>query len=220
MPMQKITAKFKKDSFEHAAWNTHKIVVGIDEVGRGCLAGPVVTAAVALCVGALHPLIKDSKLLNRRDLEKAYDWIVSHSSFAVASGSHLIIDHHNIYQATRIVMEQALMNVVHVMGCRPYQVLIDAVPLAHNTGDFDVYYFNKGESKSSSIAAASIVAKVTRDRLMEKLDTLFPVYGFAHHKGYATLEHRIAVEKFGKSAIHRTSFTLENGDSDEQTSLF
>jgi ribonuclease HII len=220
MSTQKITEKFKKDAFEHEAWLLNNFVVGIDEVGRGCLAGPVVTAAVALTPRVRHPLLKDSKLLTRPELEKAYAWIVKHSTYAVASCSHLIIDQVNIYQATRIAMDQALDNLIFSLGKNPVYVLIDAVPLTFNNGGHEVRYFTKGERKSSSIAAASIVAKVTRDRLMEKFDKLFPVYGFARHKGYATKEHQLAIETFGTSAIHRASFTLNHEEVDGQQDLF
>ncbi len=220
MSTQKITEKFKKDAFELEAWLIGDFVVGIDEVGRGCLAGPVVTAAVALFPNMRHPLLKDSKLLTRPELEKAYTWVAAHSFFAIGSCSHMIIDQVNIYQATRIAMDQALANLLFSMGKSPRYVLIDAVPLLFNTGEHEVRYFTKGERKSSSIAAASIIAKVTRDRLMEKFDTLFPAYGFARHKGYATKEHQTAIEAVGASVIHRTSFTLNHEEPDGQQSLF
>lgn len=220
MSTQKITEKFKKDAFELEAWLIGDFVVGIDEVGRGCLAGPVVTAAVALFPNVRHPLLKDSKLLTRPELEKAYTWLISHSFFAIGSCSHLIIDRVNIYQATRIAMDQALANLLFSMRKNPRYVLIDAIPLLFNDGGHEVRYFIKGERKSSSIAAASIIAKVTRDRLMEKFDALFPAYGFAHHKGYATREHQAAIEAVGTSVIHRTSFTLNHEEPDGQQSLF
>lgn len=219
MSTQKIIEKFKKDSFEHEAWAHNGFVIGIDEVGRGCLAGPVVTAAVALFPGARHPLLKDSKLLTRAELEKAYNWIVAHSNFATASCSHLVIDRVNIYQATRIAMDQALAQLVFLLEKNPTYVLIDAVPLAYNYTGHEVRYFTKGERKSSSIAAASIVAKITRDRLMEAFAELFPAYGLARHKGYATKEHQAALDTFGPSLIHRTSFTLSYKERDDQQSI-
>lgn len=231
MSTQKIIEKFRKNLFELEAWSKNSFVIGIDEVGRGCLAGPVVTAAVALFPHVSHPLLKDSKELTRPELEKAYKWLLTHSYFATASASHLTIDAINIYQATRIAMDTALTNLVFSLkttegGKTPFYVLIDAVPLAYNSQDHEVRYFTKGEQKSSSIAAASIVAKITRDRLMEKFDQLFPAYGFAHHKGYGTREHQAALSTFGPSSIHRTSFALghrdfkdSNGEQNGQQSL-
>lgn len=221
MSTQKIIEKFRKNLFELEAWSKSNFVIGIDEVGRGCLAGPVITAAVALFPHANHPLLRDSKDLTRPELEKAYRWLVTHSYFATASASHLTIDSVNIYQATRIAMDTALTNLVFLLkkteGERtPLYVLIDAVPLAYNSQDHEVRYFIKGEQKSSSIAAASIIAKITRDRLMEKFDQLFPAYGFSHHKGYGTREHQVALSTFGPSSIHRTSFALNHEEFNER----
>ncbi|MCL5436815.1 MAG: ribonuclease HII [Candidatus Dependentiae bacterium] len=219
---QKITEKFKKDSFEHAAWAEGSFIVGVDEVGRGCLAGPVVTAAVALFPHVRHALLKDSKLLTQPELQKAYRWLMTHCHFAVTSCSHLVIDRVNIYQATRIAMDQAVANLLFLVDKKPQYVLIDAVPLPFNAQGCQVRYFTKGERRSSSIAAASIIAKVTRDRLMERLSELFPAYNFAHHKGYGTKEHRAAIGVVGRSLIHRTSFSLshEEEELDEQQQLF
>lgn len=219
MSMQKITEKFKKNSFELEAWATNDLVVGIDEVGRGCLAGPVVTAAVVLFPHVSHPLLRDSKELTSEELQKAYKWLTTHSKFATANCNHLEIDRVNIYQATRIAMDQALVNLSFFLEKKPKYVLIDAVPLIHNSGDHEVRYFIKGERKSTSIAAASIIAKVTRDRIMCTFDKIFPAYGFSHHKGYATKEHKIAVRNFGNSCIHRTSFISKIEESDEQQSI-
>lgn len=195
--------------FETTAWALNGVVCGIDEVGRGCLAGPLVTAAVILPPYARHPLLKDSKILTESDRLKAYAWITTNAWYATGIVHHRIIDHHNVWQATLIAMKKAFIHAA--IGCplRPSAVVIDAMPLKLSDtcyADIPVYAFCKGESWSPSIAAASIVAKVKRDALMKRLNNIFPGYYFADHKGYATQKHALAVWNKPKSLVHRTSF--------------
>lgn len=205
----RIKPLFKKKFYEDAAWQNSRTVCGIDEVGRGCLAGPLVTAAVILPPFKKHRLLLDSKILTVNEREQAYRWIMRHCSYGIGIVSSQIIDTHNIWQATLLAMKKAVIHAIARSGDMPSALLVDAMPLSvHDTGyaSIPVYHFIKGESKSSSIAAASIVAKVTRDRLMGELDPLFPGYGFSEHKGYATQKHKEAVVTLGSTIIHRVSF--------------
>lgn len=223
--------KIKKNFFEEAAWQAGMGVIGIDEVGRGCLAGPVVTAAVMLEPGALNPLLKDSKVLTKVQRERAYAWIVEHSHYAFGMASHHVIDSVNIYQATRLAMRKALIHLLTTVSM-PQTILIDAMPVSlHDTPwhIIPIHHAPFGESWSSSIAAASILAKVYRDRLMNVFHALVPGYGLDEHKGYATARHRASVAQLGNSLIHRTTFMSYDHDistilrgpaAHEQTSIF
>lgn len=185
----------------HAANN--KILCGIDEVGRGCLAGPVVTAAVILKTTKKNSLIKDSKLLQESQLEKAYSWLLKNSIFSVSIVDHHAIDRQNIYKATQMSMCRAYYQLCAIAPAKPTVVLVDAVKLPLRC---EVISIIKGETASISIAAASIVAKVTRDRLMRRISERFPLYGLDCHKGYATKIHYNALIAYGSSPIHRLSF--------------
>ena len=157
---------FNKNHYENAAWDVQSVVCGIDEVGRGCLAGPLVAAAVILPIGKNSRLIKDSKLMEAPDREKAAKWIRKHCIYAIGIVHNRLIDQHNIYQADLIAMKKALVNLLAICPQVPSTILVDAMPLQlsdTNFKDIPVHYFPFGESKSSSIAAASIIAKVTRD---------------------------------------------------------
>jgi len=221
--------RFNKNHFEHAAWAENKLICGIDEVGRGCLAGPVVVSAVILHPGKKHQLLKDSKIMTQEEREKAYSWIIKNSWHVTASLHHRAIDTHNIYQATLRAIRRAFMQLM-THGCpQPSKIVIDAMPLKlENTAfsDINVFYFPFGEKKSTSIAAASIVAKVTRDRLMMHFDAAIPGYFLAAHKGYATPKHRILLQNLGHSVIHRINFLQgawlhsKKSDLDEQQKLF
>ncbi len=194
------------------AWQEGKTVCGIDEVGRGCLAGPLVTAAVILPKNKTHRLLKDSKILTEAEREKAFSWIAAHCFYGIGILHPRIIDQRNIWQTTLLTMKKALVHLLSGCPEQPSAILVDAMPLkVDDTGysHIQVHHFIKGESKSSSIAAASIVAKVSRDRLMKQLESVFPGYGFAEHKGYSTPRHKAAVRELGSTIIHRTSF-LEN----------
>ena len=187
-------------SFEHQ-YEGYGAVCGIDEVGRGPLAGPVVAGAVILPTDCEILYLNDSKKLSEKKRELLYDEIMEK---AVATGIGVIsparIDEINILQATYEAMRMAISN----LKVQPSVLLNDAVtiPLV----EIPQVPIIKGDAKSVSIAAASILAKVTRDHMMIEYDTLFPEYGFAKHKGYGTAAHIAALKEFGPTPIHRKSF--------------
>jgi ribonuclease HII len=188
--------------FESAAWRRGITrVAGVDEAGRGPLAGPVVAAAVVLEPGARIAGVDDSKRLLPEERERLFDVIRGRAiGVAVAVVDHVTIDRINILQATRLAMGQALA----ALDVEPELVLTDfvAVPGLRCPQRNLV----EGDRRSASVAAASIIAKVTRDRIMEEADREYPVYGFRRHKGYATPEHRMALEQHGPCALHRRTF--------------
>lgn len=201
------------DSFEQAAWQQDLLVCGIDEAGRGCFAGPVMVAAAILKPGRTHKLLKDSKVLNQAQREEAFAWIQDNAWFVACAGTCEEIELYNILQATKKKMLQAFINLMtqeQFLLPQLSKLLIDAVPLeipaTYQTKQLSVESFPFGESRSISIAAASIVAKVTRDALMDKIHNSFPAYGFDQHKGYGTATHQQALETMGRSIIHRPSF--------------
>jgi ribonuclease HII len=176
-------------------------VAGVDEVGRGCLAGPVVAAAVVLDPDRHIPGVCDSKLVPASERERLFDRILMHSvAWAVAAADPSEIDRINIHQASLRAMQRAVL----ALAPQPDIVLVDAfrvpdLPMAQR----GVLH---GDRRCSAIAAASIVAKVTRDRQMLELHGRDPRYGFDRHKGYATADHLDAVARFGYSEMHRRSF--------------
>jgi ribonuclease HII len=178
-------------------------VAGIDEVGRGPLAGPVAAAAVILNPARLPKGVNDSKALTAEARESAYEDIMRHAlAVSVAFASAAEIDAVNIRQASLAAMRRALA----ALAVAPHYVLVDGNDLPRAlccAGETIV----GGDARSLSIAAASIVAKVTRDRLMARLCSLFPVYGFSRHVGYATPEHLAAIAKHGPCPYHRLSFS-------------
>lgn len=188
--------------FESAAWRRGLTrVAGVDEAGRGPLAGPVVAAAVVLEPGARIAGVDDSKRLPPEERRRLFDVIRARAvGVAVAVVDHVTIDRINILQATRLAMGQALA----ALDVEPELVLTDFVAVP----DLRCPQRNlvAGDRRSASVAAASIIAKVTRDRIMEEADREFPVYGFGRHKGYATPEHREALERHGPCALHRRTF--------------
>ncbi len=229
MGRKKQVVKINKNSFEKAAWDEQKLIVGIDEVGRGCLAGPLMTAAVMLPANKISHRIKDSKLMSEPERLLAYKWIVKHCWYGVGIVSNRIIDQHNIWQATLIAMKKAL---VHLLATCPHKnalsaILVDAMPLnIEDTSfkDIPIHYFPKGEQKSSSIAAASIIAKVTRDQLMQNLAQFFPAYKLEQNKGYATKIHRKSIAEHNHTIIHRMSFlnnmrNIKDSDYEDQQEL-
>ncbi|MDD4899764.1 MAG: ribonuclease HII [Candidatus Omnitrophica bacterium] len=184
-----------------------ELIIGVDEVGRGPLAGPVVAAAVVLKEINFSNRIDDSKKLSSLQRENAFKEIIRKSVFGIGIVNEKIIDRKNILVATTMAMEEAVLNLLYNCGVnqgKGCHILVDGT-VKLNLG---IEYTNiiKGDSRSISIASASIVAKVVRDRIMVLYDRLYPVYGFLRHKGYPTLEHRDALKKFGASAIHRMSF--------------
>ncbi len=204
MTTQKITTPFEKQLFEKKCWKENLILCGIDEVGRGCLAGPVVTAAVILNPHADHKYLKDSKVLSAAQRLQAYQWLKDNSIYSISIINSDIIDKINIYQATLYAMKRSLVQLSSKIGRYPDITIVDAMPLT--VDNITINYFNFGESHSSSIAAASIIAKITRDDIMKRLDSFFPSYGFISHKGYGTKAHRQALQDGGESIIHRKTF--------------
>ena len=179
-----------------------KFIAGIDEAGRGPLAGPVVAAAVILPEDIFISGLNDSKKLNEKQREELYAIITEKAiAYDVGIVDEKIIDELNILNATKMAMEIS----VESLKVKPDLLLIDAVKL--DGLKMQQKSIIKGDALSISIAAASIIAKVTRDRLIEDLDTTYPDYGFKKHKGYGTKEHIDAIKKFGNCPIHRTSFT-------------
>lgn len=177
-------------------------IAGVDEAGRGPLAGPVVAAAVILQDD--FPLIglNDSKQLSALEREKLYDLICQHAlSYHIASIDAQEIDKINIYEATKKSMRLALNGLTP----QPDVVLIDAVDL--DMENITIQTIIKGDQKSLAIAAASILAKVTRDRIMQEIDAAYPMYGFGQNKGYGTKEHLAALQQYGPSPFHRKSFS-------------
>jgi ribonuclease HII len=179
-------------------------VAGIDEAGRGPLAGPVVAAAVVFPPNSWIDGVNDSKKLTPAEREELHDLVLQKATgVGVGIITHEIIDQINILQATHRAMEAAIAKIAPP----PQYLLVDG-KLQH-TFMIPFMAIVDGDERSFSIAAASIVAKVTRDRLMKDFDKQFPEYGFAQHKGYGTKQHYEALQKFGPCDIHRRSFRLE-----------
>lgn len=174
---------------------------GVDEVGRGPLIGPVVAACVVLPKGFVLDGLTDSKKLSEKKRELFYDYIVKNSIYGIGIIDADIIDEVNIYEATKLAMLEAIKNVREQVSLE--HVLIDAMPLDL---DIDTTSIIKGDAKSISIAAASVVAKVTRDRMMYELDDLYPNYGFKSHKGYPTKKHIEAINKYGLIPGYRKTY--------------
>ena len=187
--------------FETELYNNGiNFIAGIDEVGRGPLVGPVVTAAVILPKDFYDERINDSKKLTEKKRELLYDVIMENAlSVGIGMSSPEVIDEINILNATKKAMIEAINN----LSIKPEHLLIDAVKL-----DIDIPQTSiiKGDAKSESIAAASIIAKVTRDRMMVELDEKYPMYDFKHNKGYGTKKHIEALYEYGPIKEHRKSF--------------
>lgn len=179
----------------------YEFICGVDEAGRGPLAGPVCAAAVILPEGIEIPGLNDSKKLTDKKRRELFDIITFEAvDFGIAMATAQEIDEINILQATFLAMERAVAQ----LPVQPKLVLVDGnrepnLPM-------EVTTVIKGDSRSANIAAASILAKVTRDRLMEELDEQYPAYGFAVHKGYGTKRHYEALREHGPCPIHRMTF--------------
>jgi ribonuclease HII len=198
-----------KTEFEQPYWRVYSRIAGVDEVGRGCLAGPVVAAAVVFEHGyepkGILEKVNDSKQLSPALREELADAIKEAAQgYAIAEVSSSEIDKLNIFNATMQAMNRAVESLVPL----PDFLFIDGnhfkpvLPIAFET-------VVRGDSKVFSIAAASILAKDFRDKLMKLLDDDYPHYGFAKHVGYATREHINAIKRYGRCAIHRQSFKLK-----------
>lgn len=202
----KIKSDFKPLLYEKLAWKENKLICGIDEVGRGCLAGPVVAAAVILKSKYKHKYLKDSKELTPDQREECYSWLLKNSVFALGIINHRIIDELNIHNATLLAMKRALFQLISLYKEIPDTVLVDHMALKIENLNTVIKHFSYGESLSSSIAAASIIAKVTRDRLMQRFDNIFPGYSFLSNKGYGTKNHKLAINDSGLIICHRERF--------------
>lgn len=184
-----------------------EFVVGLDEVGRGPLAGPVVAGAVCIKRGGLLPFaenIRDSKKLSAKQREGWYKFLTEQEEVKWGVGiiSEKIIDQINILEATKLAMKRAIVN----LKIAPDYLLLDGNFLLEDL-PISQKAVVRGDEKVISCAAASIVAKVTRDRLMQRYHQKFPQYGFDKHKGYGTKNHLVAIKKYGACPIHRQSFS-------------
>lgn len=190
-------------NYEHAAFEEgYRLVCGVDEAGRGPLAGPVCAAAVILPPDLEIEGLNDSKKLTDKRRRALYDIITEQAlAYGIAFASEQEIDEINILQATFLAMRRA----VELLKQQPELALVDG-NRAPDFGAVPVKTIIKGDSLSANIAAASVLAKVTRDRFMEEQDALYPQYGFAVHKGYGTQAHYAALREYGACPIHRRTF--------------
>lgn len=206
-----IPSSSKMDTFEKLAYQRgYRLIAGVDEAGRGPLAGPVVAAAVIFPPDYLNDQINDSKQLSAKKREYLYE-VIKNDALAVGVGvtDADVIDHINILQASLLSMREAVLELEHL----PDFLLIDGLhkiqmPVAQKP-------LIKGDTLSVSIAAASIIAKVSRDRIMEMYHRQFPQYNFLRNKGYGTKDHREAIKEYGMCKIHRRSFHLKNFDMNQ-----
>ena len=191
-----------------------RFIIGIDEAGRGPLAGPVVASAVALKKTTFKNKIRDSKKISSEEREDAFHEIFENAYVGIGVACETVIDSHNILNATFYAMTQAVGRLIERLPaedpgseCRDKQIhlLIDG-NLFRSDLPYSYQTIIKGDDLSLSVACASIVAKVTRDRMLRAYDQIFPQYGFKQHKGYPTPEHKAAIKEHGLSMIHRRTF--------------
>jgi len=187
----------------------YNLIIGVDEAGRGPLAGPVVAAAVALRETRFKNRIDDSKKLSALQRERASREIMRKSFFGIGIVNERIIDRLNILVATRLAMEESVSLLLVKLKAKKKRQRIHVLVDGNVNLNIVQPFINiiRGDSRSKSIACASILAKVTRDRIMSLYDRVYPQYGFLAHKGYPTKAHRAALKKFGPSLIHRKSFS-------------
>lgn len=187
------------NQYENLYWDKNQYVIGIDEAGRGPLAGPVVVAGVIFPIGYDSKDIYDSKKLSLKKREELYKVILEDALYYnIQIVDEKEIDKYNIYQATKMANERI------VLDSKCQVVLTDAMKL--QLENYTVYPIIKGDQKSCSIAAGSILAKVTRDHIMDEYDAIYPQYGFKQHKGYPTKAHLQALQQYGPCPIHRFSY--------------
>lgn len=208
---------FPSLDYENKYWKRGcRLIAGIDEAGRGPLAGPVVAGAVIVFPeiikeirkNPLCKLIRDSKMLSFRQREKAFDLITAHFPFGIGWSNHETVDRVNIMQAAFLAMKKALSDLKRKIDCDIEIALVDGRNVIPNI-TLKQKNIVGGDKLVFSISAASVVAKVTRDRMMIKLHEKFPQYGFARHKGYGTKLHFEMLEKYGPCEVHRKSFRLK-----------
>lgn len=190
----------KRFTYEKKFWRKKQLVAGVDEVGRGPLAGPVVTAAVIIDENFNLIDVNDSKKLSPKKRLELYPQILQQAvSVGIGVKSAQVIDQINIYEADRLAMAQAVQN----LSQKPDALLVDAMDVPLDIAQIKLI---KGDAKSNSIAAASIVAKVFRDKLMDNYAKIYPEYGFPNNAGYGTKVHLDALKKYGPTPIHRKTF--------------
>ena len=218
-----------KDNFEKTAWNSSSYVCGIDEAGRGSLCGPLVVAAVILPQNLYNKELKDSKKILPKKRELLFQWIIKHCYTSIIFVDSCDIDKFNIYESTLYAMKKSFIQIIEII---PFSfslikyVIVDSMPLTLKSPfkhkKLEIHNPNYGESISSTVAAASIIAKVTRDRIMNQLSCSFPRFSFKTDKGYGTKNHIKIINKTGISLIHRLSFCLKNKKKEnrEQQQLF
>ena len=178
----------------------YTLIAGVDEVGRGPLAGPVVCASVIMPLDDLIDGVDDSKKLSKKKREMLYDKILEKAvAYSIQEVEPSVIDEINILNATKLCMK----NAIETLSIKPDVVLIDAVKIDTSVETFSII---KGDAKSYSIGCASIIAKVYRDRLMEEYAKTYPEYGFEKHSGYGTKQHITAIKEIGACKIHRKTF--------------
>ena len=175
-------------------------IIGVDEVGRGPLAGPVISAAIILNKEKIPEGINDSKKLSKKKREVINEELISQHSFAIGIASVEEIDKINILQASLLAMKRAVLN----LNIKPQTILVDGNKLPDL--EYNMYPIIKGDNKSISIAAASIIAKVYRDKLMQDLSLQYPGYYWEKDSGYGTKQHLLALNSLGVTPIHRKSF--------------
>ncbi len=201
-----------ENTHEQHAWRNNLCIAGIDEAGRGPLCGPVVIAGVILPENTAPDFLIDSKKISEKRRLAAYNWIIANCIYTSVTISPTIIDKINIYQATMVGMRQVYFQLAALCKqqgiSQPQHLVIDAMPLPAPSNGVLVTPIIRGEAASSSIAAASIVAKVTRDAMLADYAKIFPNYSFTKHKGYGTAQHIKELKDFGPSLIHRTSFVV------------
>ena len=175
-------------------------IIGVDEVGRGPLAGPVISAAIILNKEKIPEGINDSKKLSKKKREVINEELISQHKFAIGIASVEEIDKINILQASLLAMKRAVLN----LNIKPQTILVDGNKLPDL--EYNMYPIIKGDNKSISIAAASIIAKVYRDKLMQDLSLQYPGYYWEKNSGYGTKQHLLALDNLGVTPIHRKSF--------------
>jgi ribonuclease HII len=216
MPLKKASKLIMLEIERKAKAKGFRFIFGVDEAGRGPLAGPVVGAAILLHNTEFTCPVRDSKQLTPKQRERAFLEIQERSWYGVGVVNESVIDEINILRAAHFAMSLAVEDLVTHLPSRiretedfasSVKVLIDGNLFTREL-PYSLQTVVRGDSLSLSIASASIVAKVTRDRIMEHYDRIFPQYGFKDHKGYPTVAHRAAVRKHGLSSIHRKSFRI------------
>lgn len=190
--------QYEKELYQQ---NVH-LIGGVDEVGRGPLIGPVVAACCVLPEGFILEGLTDSKKLTEKKREQFYPYIIEHClAYGIGIISPEVIDEVNIYEATKLAMKEAVRQVQEKLPLE--HVLIDAMPLELEIPTTSII---KGDAKSISIAAASVIAKITRDHMMIELDQKYPMYGYKSHKGYPTKKHIEAIHKYGLIEGYRKTY--------------